>query len=333
MKINVDTGNILSKDDSFFSTKRFDVVCCSLDYSDPDKNSRVTLKKLGGINALCRKNGVKFFLGTVFGFYGFMFEDLTDQHIYEQEEVPSAKAGAASGSVESGKPHQKPASSEESTASFVSLESVVNPGSWTSEESLKGKKFVKYSKRNERKFPKVFAAVEIVDAYLSNCDCIDAARQSKTCFNWQALNKLRLHFLASRKLDEQYCDMDFIKQFAGSFALPETTSCTATAKKLKPSTGEAHPTSTVTSISPRRRSPRRAPMSSSAATTTHEAATTALPESTQLLPTPVELNPVCAVVGGIYAQEVLKSLSHKGACHNNTFTYDGYTGTGLVVQL
>ncbi|KAJ1107285.1 hypothetical protein NDU88_004677 [Pleurodeles waltl] len=43
-----------------------------------------------------------------------------------------------------------------------------------------------------------------------------------------------------------------------------------------------------------------------------------------------EMAPVCAVVGGVLSQEVVKALSHRDPPHNNFFFFDGLQGTGIV---
>ncbi|GAB6031004.1 SUMO-activating enzyme subunit 1 [Chamberlinius hualienensis] len=43
-----------------------------------------------------------------------------------------------------------------------------------------------------------------------------------------------------------------------------------------------------------------------------------------------ELSPVCAIVGGVYAQEVIKALSCQDSTYNNFFFYNGMNGTGVV---
>jgi ubiquitin-like 1-activating enzyme E1 A len=45
-----------------------------------------------------------------------------------------------------------------------------------------------------------------------------------------------------------------------------------------------------------------------------------------------ELNAVCAVVGGILGQEIIKALSQKGAPANNVFLFDGTTSEGKVMH-
>ncbi|XP_064602598.1 SUMO-activating enzyme subunit 1-like isoform X2 [Liolophura sinensis] len=43
-----------------------------------------------------------------------------------------------------------------------------------------------------------------------------------------------------------------------------------------------------------------------------------------------ELSPVCAVVGGVLGQEIIKAVSKKDQPHNNFFFYNGVEGSGLV---
>lgn len=43
-----------------------------------------------------------------------------------------------------------------------------------------------------------------------------------------------------------------------------------------------------------------------------------------------ELSPVCAIVGGVIGQEIIKAVSLKDQPHNNFFFYNGVEGSGLV---
>ncbi|WAR19881.1 SAE1-like protein, partial [Mya arenaria] len=43
-----------------------------------------------------------------------------------------------------------------------------------------------------------------------------------------------------------------------------------------------------------------------------------------------ELSPVCAVVGGVLGQEIIKAVSQKDVPHNNFFFYNGVDGSGLT---
>jgi len=45
------------------------------------------------------------------------------------------------------------------------------------------------------------------------------------------------------------------------------------------------------------------------------------------------ISPVCAITGGILAQEIIKSVSQRDAPHNNFFFYSGTDGAGLVDKI
>lgn len=46
-----------------------------------------------------------------------------------------------------------------------------------------------------------------------------------------------------------------------------------------------------------------------------------------------ELSPVCAVVGGVLAQEIIKAMSGKDRPYSNCFLYDGVCSSGIVESL
>ena len=46
-----------------------------------------------------------------------------------------------------------------------------------------------------------------------------------------------------------------------------------------------------------------------------------------------EFSPVCAVVGGILAQDILKALAAKEPPIANFFAFDGNTGGGTVCRM
>ena len=48
---------------------------------------------------------------------------------------------------------------------------------------------------------------------------------------------------------------------------------------------------------------------------------------------PYELSPVCAVLGGMLAQDILKALAAREPPIANFFTFDGSTGGGSVVRM
>ena len=46
-----------------------------------------------------------------------------------------------------------------------------------------------------------------------------------------------------------------------------------------------------------------------------------------------ELSPVCAVVGGVLAQEVIKAISAKDHPYLNSYLYNGQQDTGIIELL
>ncbi|ESO93718.1 hypothetical protein LOTGIDRAFT_182121 [Lottia gigantea] len=46
-----------------------------------------------------------------------------------------------------------------------------------------------------------------------------------------------------------------------------------------------------------------------------------------------ELSPVCAIVGGVLGQEIIKAVSQRDPPHNNFFFYNGVEGTGMVDKI
>ena len=46
-----------------------------------------------------------------------------------------------------------------------------------------------------------------------------------------------------------------------------------------------------------------------------------------------ELGPVCAIVGGILSNEIIKAVSLKGRPHNNFLLYNGVITQGQVQQI
>ncbi|XP_046427972.1 SUMO-activating enzyme subunit 1 [Neodiprion fabricii] len=78
VEVAVDTESVDDKPDKFF--ENFDVVCAS----------ECSLTQLKRINRACRKNGVKFFAGDVWGTFGYTFADL-GKHDFVEDVVQSKK--------------------------------------------------------------------------------------------------------------------------------------------------------------------------------------------------------------------------------------------------
>eukprot|EP01135_Chromosphaera_perkinsii_P010332 Nk52_evm4s2118 gene=Nk52_evmTU4s2118 len=307
VKITVDKESVRDKPASFFSNQAFDVVCCCLEMERSAKKKGVDFNVLKGINALCRQQNIKFFLGNVFGFYGVMFEDLTDMHRYEQEDGPSAGNTAEYKSKTGGETNEK---AKNLATKYDPLSSVLESDGWKNSE--KGAKFAKYTKRSARKFPRVMTSFQIFDQYFA--DERMKTGSTENGFDWDQLDAIRRKYLQDRNLDEKFYTLDDVKTFAKNGFLVRCSGNADGDEETK------EPAAKKLRSSPRSKSsPRKSSNEDEAAVRTNIQ--------------PLEMNPVCAIVGGVYGQEVLKCLSQKGECHNNTFQYDARMGEGLVSRL
>ena len=72
VEVTADTDDVSTKPDDYFT--KFDVVCATC----------CSKQQLLRINSICHKNKIKFFAADVFGFYGYMFADLGDNHEYAE---------------------------------------------------------------------------------------------------------------------------------------------------------------------------------------------------------------------------------------------------------
>lgn len=246
--VRADTSSIQDKDDDFITS--FDIVCatgCGL----------TTLKRL---DKVCREAGTKFFLGDVFGYYGFMFADLgTHEYAEEVKKVKRNKEVSSSGDKESseGEPSPKKAKTEEpetvtmkKTMSFPTFEAAL--GASFDSSSAEGKKRLKQT-------PNTFfitkAFLEFVDKQ-KRCPS-SSALEGDT----ELLNNLRKQVIESTGINDSKFAEDFSEYCFG------------------------------------------------------------------------QLSPVCAIVGGILGQEIIKAVSHKDAPHNNFFFYNGLDDGGIVTSL
>ncbi len=80
VEVTADEGNVGEKEEEFF--KAFDIVLVT----------RCTRDVLVKVNKVCRKLGVKFFAGDVFGFYGYSFMDLVKHEFVEEVKAVSEVA-------------------------------------------------------------------------------------------------------------------------------------------------------------------------------------------------------------------------------------------------
>ncbi|XP_060082452.1 SUMO-activating enzyme subunit 1-like [Ylistrum balloti] len=246
--VTADSGRVADKDSDFFT--QFDVVCATC--CGPSQLER--------INKICADNGIKFYAGDVFGYYGYMFSDLGD-HEYA-EEIPKKPAKKEEGG--DGEPAAKKSKSEEPETVVVKKEVVtwrVNvTGPMIKERALK---FVEDLKN---------------DTFLSCLMEIDDLIANEFFFRF--MEKF------GRRPAVKSHDHDVEKLTA---LRSETMEDLKVGTKTVPEDFTSHCFS--------------------------------------------ELSPVCAVVGGILGQEIIKAVSHKDKPHNNFFFYNGVEGSGLVDQI
>ncbi|XP_026577252.1 SUMO-activating enzyme subunit 1 isoform X2 [Pseudonaja textilis] len=77
--VKADPENIEQKPEEFFT--RFDVVCLTC----------CTQEVLLKVDQICKKHGIKFFTGDVFGYHGYMFANL-GEHEFVEEKTKTTKA-------------------------------------------------------------------------------------------------------------------------------------------------------------------------------------------------------------------------------------------------
>lgn len=76
--VNADKESVDDKPDEYFSN--FDVICAS----------QCSISQLKRINNICRKNGLKFFAGDVWGMFGYTFADLGEHEFVEYVDLPKS---------------------------------------------------------------------------------------------------------------------------------------------------------------------------------------------------------------------------------------------------
>ncbi|XP_036417254.1 SUMO-activating enzyme subunit 1 [Colossoma macropomum] len=125
VEVKADTDQVESKSDDFFL--QFDAVCltgCSRDL-------------MVRVDQLCASKNIKVFCGDVFGYHGYMFSDLGQEHHYVEEK---AKVVKPSEQANDGPEVKKPkidlneTTMVKKTASFCSLKEALEID-WTSDDS------------------------------------------------------------------------------------------------------------------------------------------------------------------------------------------------------
>ncbi|XP_064623200.1 SUMO-activating enzyme subunit 1-like [Lineus longissimus] len=117
VKVSAYTESVDAKADEYF--EQFHVICATC-------CSEETLLRL---NRITHRSNILFFAGQVFGFYGFAFTDLNDQHEYAEEVVVKKKPEEGN---EDGEPSEKKKKAEnetqtvKKTMAFTRLEQALN---------------------------------------------------------------------------------------------------------------------------------------------------------------------------------------------------------------
>jgi len=239
-----DKENIQEKSVEFF--KNFDVVCLN------DYPADVQIK----VNEICHRLGIKFLSGNVFGYYGYMFQDL-GQHKYMEEVVTKKILKKKDGEEkdEEGpstnkkqKVEQTETEYEEKVSKFCSLN-----------EALAAPLFRGKSLRQAKQVSKTYLVMKVLFEYQKKFGEFPQSLESNQ--KLQQLSDIRSEVFEKLGIDDELLNDDFASHCVG------------------------------------------------------------------------KLFPVCPIVGGVIAQEVIKAVSGKDAPHNNFFFYDGVATSGVVVNI
>lgn len=235
VEVTVTKDNIEEKDEDFF--KDFDAVCLTC-------CSRDLLVK---VNQICHKRGIKFFMGDVFGYHGYMFADL-GEHEFVEEKTKVTKTTQDS---EDGPEAKKPKiDSTESTMikkkiEFCQLKDALEID-WNSEKA----------KAALKKTPADYFLFQVIMKF--HTDKGRDPQPSSFQEDCEVLLQIRNDLLESLGVNPDLLPEDF-----ASYCFSE-------------------------------------------------------------------MAPVCAVVGGVLGQEVVKALSQRDSPHNNFFFFDGLKSSGIV---
>jgi len=233
--VSADPAAVADKPDAFF--KDFDIVCAT----------SCTRSQQIRINTICRENGIKFYSGDVFGYYGYMFADLIKHQYAEDVPKPVSKQ------PENGDGDAEPAAKKVRTMETVTVKKEATFS------CLKDSLETDWSKATPRtisRTPNTYFIMQILEEFRELNH--RSARADKIEEDKESLSKLRLSVLDRLKVEHDVVAEDFSSYcFAG-------------------------------------------------------------------------LSPVCAVVGGVLGQEIIKAVSQKDAPHNNFFFFNGVDGSGMV---
>ncbi|XP_053329216.1 SUMO-activating enzyme subunit 1 [Spea bombifrons] len=233
--VKVDAENIEEKPADFFT--QFDAVCLTC-------CSRDLLVK---VNQICRKHGIKFFAGDVFGYHGYMFADLGEHEFVEEK----TKVAKASPEAEDG-PEAKKSKMDSTETTLVKKKVQFCQLRDALEIEWSGERARAALKRT----PADFFLFHVIMKFRTDKgrDPLPSSYQEDS----ELLLQIRNDLLESLGVSPDLLADDF-----ASYCFSE-------------------------------------------------------------------MAPVCAVVGGVLGQEVVKALSQRDAPHNNFFFFDGIRSNGIV---
>ncbi|ROK28197.1 SUMO-activating enzyme subunit 1 [Anabarilius grahami] len=125
VEVKADTDPVESKPDDFFF--QFDAICLT----------RCSKDLMVRVDQLCASRNIKVFCGDVFGYHGYMFSDLGQEHHYVEEKPKVVKgSNEANDGPEAKKPKVDPNETTmvKKTASFCSLKAALEVD-WTNEKA------------------------------------------------------------------------------------------------------------------------------------------------------------------------------------------------------
>ncbi|XP_043114530.1 SUMO-activating enzyme subunit 1 isoform X2 [Puntigrus tetrazona] len=125
VEVKADTDEVESKPDDFFF--QFDAVCLT----------RCSKDLMVRVDQLCASRNIKVFCGDVYGYHGYMFSDLGQEHHYVEEKPKVVKASnEANDAPEAKKPKIDPNETTmvKKTVSFCSLKEALEVD-WTNEKA------------------------------------------------------------------------------------------------------------------------------------------------------------------------------------------------------
>lgn len=236
VEVRADTDRVETKPDDFFL--QFDTVCLT----------GCTRDLMIRVDQLCSKNNVKVFCGDVYGYHGYMFSDLGQEHSYVEEKHKVVKPREESNDGPEAKKPKIDANETtmvKKTATFCTLKEALEVD-WSGEKA----------KANLKRTPVDYFLLHVLLKFRT-----DKGRDphpESFDVDSQLLRQIRDDVLEAMGVSSELLPHDFV-----SYCFSE-------------------------------------------------------------------MAPVCAVVGGVLGQEIVKALSQRDTPHRNFFFFDGRKGSGVV---